>query len=466
MPRSTAPVVDWSSATYRIYRDTQIDDACKFVSGIVRKIRRGGRRNNEVYNDCIIGADTETSKTHDDQYRKKGDVFEYVPQDNIVVAWTISIRAQGHNLCTIYGAKPSSFAKCLHQLHDNMEGDRTNVYFHFASYDWTFLSRFLIDEFGEPVKQLNTKPHYPVIIEFANGIILRDSLIIAQKSLERWANDLDVEHKKAVGKWDYNLFRGQSGDFSAEEIEYIEHDTLALVECLDKIRENLHKHTYNIPVTCTAIIREAMRAEGRKHRAHNRFVRIAPNYDLYRKLEQMYHGGFTHCNRLTAGWIWEDVTGQDIASSYPTRMLIDKMPMEKFRRIPDQLDARVILEQSDDTAFCFTFMATGIRLRNLSEPMPVLQLSKCLKTVNALTDNGRILQADMVCIVLNEVDFRLIFSQYSCEKQICFDIWCARKDYLPRWFRDFVYQCFKDKCEKKGGDAVDYSLAKARLNSL
>lgn len=459
----TLSVADRSTAiTYKVFKDTDIEEACKYAHDHVRKIRRGGKRSDEVYNDVLIGADTETSKTKPDQYEHG----EYVPQENIVVAWTISLRGQGQNICTIYGAKPSQFARCLRLLHESMVGDRTNVYFHNLAYDHCFLSRFLYAEFGTPEHQLNTKPHYPIMISFSNGLILRDSLILSQKKLERWAEDLCVEHRKAVGMWDYNRLRDQSGDFTPEEFEYIEHDTLALVECLDKVRENLHKHTYNLPITCTAIIREAMRAEGRKKRAHNRYIRLAPSYDLYRKLEQMYHGGFTHCNRNTAGWIWHDVTGQDIASSYPTRILVDKVPMEKFRKIPENISMFTILENAENTAFCFTLFATGIRLRNSDEPMPVLQLSKCIHSVNAITDNGRILEAECVEIVLNEIDLMMIHEQYHFDRQVCFDVYCASKGYLPRWFRDFTYQCFVDKCTKKGGDPVEYALAKAKLNSI
>ena len=59
--------------------------------------------------------------------------------------------------------------------------------------------------------------------------------MLAQKKLEKWADDLEVEHKKAVGKWDYSKFRNQEGnEFTPDELEYIEHDTLAGVECLQK----------------------------------------------------------------------------------------------------------------------------------------------------------------------------------------------------------------------------------------
>lgn len=463
---SASSVVLSATSEYKMFSFSEIERACEIISNHVKAIRRGGRRSDEVYNDVIIGADTETSKTHKDQYITKGKSVEYVPHDNIVVAWTITLRARSKNICTIYGGRPSDFCTALSKIHACMHGDRTIVFFHFLSYDYTFLELFLFREFGHPVHQLNTKPHYPVSVEFDNGIILRDSLIIAQKTLERWATELDVSDKKAVGKWDYNKIRDQSGTFSADELEYIEHDTLALVECLDKLRENLHKHVYSIPLTCTAIIREAVRKEGRKNRAHNRFLRIAPDWDLYNKCVQSFHGGYTHNNRHTAGWIINNVVCYDIASSYPTRILIDKMPIGKFRKVPEAISYKTIMENMETNAFIFTFIATGLRLRDPNNPMPVLQLSKCLHHVNAITDNGRILEAEYVEIVLNDIDLQLIVEQYTCAQQACTDVYCATKGFLPRWFRDFVYNCFKEKCTKKGGDPVDYALAKAKLNSI
>ena len=78
------------------------------------------------------------------------------------------------------------------------------IYFHNLAYDYVFLRLFLFDAFGTPKKQLNTKPHYPIMIGFENGIILKDSLILAGCKLEKWANDLNVNHKKAVGNWQYD----------------------------------------------------------------------------------------------------------------------------------------------------------------------------------------------------------------------------------------------------------------------
>lgn len=458
------------AAEYRLFSADQIKESIAHILQYAKTVKRAGRGDHSVYNDLIIGADTETSKTKTDGYDASGN---YVPQENIIVAWTVSIRGVCGNICTVYGSRPHEFCAFLARLQDSLPGDKTSIYFHNLAYDYTFLELFLFDVFGYPVHQLNTKPHYPVSVEFENGIILKDSLIIAQKKLEKWAEELDVEHKKAVGKWDYERFRGQNGGFSQDELEYIEHDTLALVECLDKLKEKLHKHIYSMPITCTSIIREEVQKTGRRNRARNRFERTCASYEVYRKLEAAYHGGYTHMNRHAAGWVWPDQdakdrgylpTCYDFASSYPFRMLVDRYPSERFTKVPDKkLTWNEIVKGMDNRAYLFTFAARNIRLIDDFEPMPVLQLSKCTKCGKAVTDNGRIIESEYVEIVLTEIDLYMIAKQYTWDEYACYDVYTALKTPLPRWFRDLVFKCFSEKTEKKGGDPVEYALAKARL---
>ena len=98
--------------------------------------------------------------------------------------------------------------------------------------------------------------------------------------------------------------------------------------------------------------------------------------------------------------------------------------------------------------------------------MPALQFSKCIKSINAITDNGRVLAANYVEIYLTEYDLAIIDQQYEMEKHICCEVETAFKDYLPRWFTDYIFESFTNKCFLKHGDAVLYSIAKALVNSL
>lgn len=415
-------------------------------------IKRSGRGENPTYDDCIIMFDTETSKKS-----------KYDEGHNHVVAFTISIRAFDKNIVTLYGNRPDDCISCIIKILENLSGEKTVMYAHNLAYDYVFLRKFLMQRFGKPVKQLAIKSHYPIRIEYNNGLILKDSLVLAQCKLEKWADDLNVEHKKAVGKWDYNKIRHQHERFSADEIEYIEHDTLAGVECIDSLMKKLGKHIYSIPYTATGIVREDCRKEGIPYHAHEEFMKISPDFKTYLIMEQVFHGGYTHGNRHLIGETVEDVTCYDFTSSYPFCMLAFRYPMHEFKPFRD-CRKEEILAHSDNYAYMCRLILYKFRLKDAFNSMPVLQYSKAMNMVNCVTDNGRITAGAYMEIYVTEQDLAIINEQYDIEKHACTEVYFSEKDYLPRWFTDFVFRLFFDKVQKKGGDPVDYALAKARIN--
>lgn len=424
-------------------------------------IKRPGKGQNDTYNDVLIMADTETSK------EEAGKICK-----NYVVAWTISIRAFDENIVTLYGTKPSEMITCIGKMIMAMPGDKTVIYFHNLPYDWTFLRKFMMREWGTPEHQLNVKPHYPITVSFANGIILRDSLILAQRSLDKWAKDLNVRHQKATGFWDYDKVRQQNGSrFTPHEKTYIEHDTLAGVECLQATMDALHKKIYSIPLTATGIPREEVRKRGIKNKGRDLFKKTVPEYYVQQLLEKVFHGGYTHNNRhfiervVTEEEFGTPIKARDEASAYPFAMLVNKFPMGRFTPYKNcKID--FIMEHSEDYAFIFKLIILKPRLKDDSIPMPVLQKSKAEKMINAVEDNGRILCAEYFEIYTNEVDASIILEQYDYDGIFCVDVHFCHKDYLPRWLTDYIYECFVAKTKLKGGDPVLYSLAKARLNSI
>ncbi|MBO7731208.1 MAG: hypothetical protein J6S67_01595 [Methanobrevibacter sp.] len=416
--------------------------------------RAGSGKNPETYDDCIIMCDTETSKEIPD-----------VQCRNFVVAWTISVRAFDSNIVTLYGHKPSEFVSCIDEMRKHLQGSKTVFYWHNLSYDWVFVRQFCFRQWGTPEKQLNTKSHYPLFITFKNGIIFKDSLILAQRNLLKWSEDLQVEHVKAAGKWIYNIARNQDWQFTPDEIEYIEHDTLAGVECIQKTMDTLNKHIYSMPYTATGIPREAVRKIGKEYHARDLFKRIVPEYYIQCILEAVYHGGFTHANRhYISRTVKGTILAKDFASSYPFCMLAFKYPMTRFSPLGKDVSVDYILRNSTKYAFIFKLVMTNVKLKD-DIAMPALQLSKCTKLINSVEDNGRILQCDFCSIFLNEIDLQVISSQYDF-KGACTEVHFSTKKYLPRWFTDYVFQCFEDKCKLKNGDPVLYSIAKAKLNSL
>lgn len=416
-------------------------------------IKRAGRNDNDTYNDCIIMFDTETSKKNPD-----------VVGENHVVAFTVSIRAFNKNIVTLWGRRPDDLVDCLIKIHEAMAGEHTIFYCHNYSYDYVFIRKFLLQKLGTPLKVLNVKPHYPILMIFKNGMIIKDSLILSQKSLERWASDLDVEHKKAVGSWQYDKIRNQTTRLSKDEKHYIENDTLAGVECIQKTMDSLGKRIYSIPYTATGIVREGFLKEGKKHQAHELFKKISPDYEVYQILEKVFHGGFTHANRyMTDTTIEGDIQAFDFSSSYPFCMF-EKFPMERFQRWHD-CSASEIIESSENYAFIFKLILYNFEVKNMKEPMPMLQFYKMENPMNCIIDNGRVLQGSYTEIYMTEQDLKIFMRQYRAEKHACVEVYYSRKDYLPKWFTDYVYQLYYEKTTFKGGDPVEYMLAKGRLNS-
>ena len=446
----------------------------EILNNIMYVTRSGRTKKKTTYNNCIIMCDTETSKKrlkNSDQKARLDSGF--TARECHVVAWTISIRAFNMNICTLWGHKPSTFAKTLHKIHTQMMGDITICYFHNLSYDHWFLRRFLYKELGKPCKYLNIKSHYPLFLRFECGIEIRDSLILAQRKLESWADELNVEHKKACGYWNYNKFRTQNQKYTKRELEYIEHDTLAGVECIDKLMINLNKKVYSMPFTSTGIIRKDLQEIGKAHNAHKFFLSVAPSYDEYLIFTKGFHGGYVHANRFYIDTlITEDIFGLvqcgDFMSSYPFSLLAFKYPMEKFHHMED-CTASDILRSCESCAFIFKFVAYNIELRNPNTSSPSLQFSKCIEksVVNPVIDNGRILKASYLEIYLTEIDLQVIHNQYKAESHTCSGVMYAHKDYLPRWFTDYIYEWFKKKCElsfEKKSKPVDYSISKTKIN--
>ena len=436
-------------------------------------IRKRSGKSAKSYADLIIMADTETSKK--DLPPELGDLAMH----NHVCAWSIAFRSYGINLCVLWGVKPSDFPRMLRKVRDHLNCDQVYVYFHNLTYDWTFLRKFLIKEFGNPEHQLNVKPLYPISITFENGIILKDSLILAQRSLAKWGEDMQVEHAKAVGKWDYDLIRNQR-DWrpNSDELEYISCDVLCGVECIDATCKALRKRVAALPLTATGVVRGECRNEGKKNKAHDWAVKLLPNdYETQRIFEETYHGGYTHGNRFTRGVVfpgwYEDVSlfpkCYDISSSYPYCLLSEPFPSEKFWQTKrTSFDPEYIFGAMDKYAMIFTIECFGVELKDKRFPMPAISLSKCTASINAIDDNGRILSADYLVTQVTEIDFELIYSTYKFKKDglKIKDLYLSRKKFLPRWFTNYVYKRYESKTKLKGVDPVLYAIEKAKVNSI
>lgn len=433
--------------------------------------RKYNSYNTATCNDITLMLDTETSKKHEDQYEEikhnDGTIEKkYKPDHNHVVIWTLSIRLFDLDIATIYGRKPSEAVSAIKCILENLKGEFTHLYVFNLIYDWTFLRKFFIKEFGCPIEQLNVKSHYPIQIKFENGLILKDALILAQRKLERWAKDLQVDAQKAVGDWDYEKLRNQDSEISKDELHYSEFDTLSGTQCIDKFKGQLGKWIGNMPFTSTGVLREIVKKEGSKNHAKKLYNKLLVSYEDYEKLVMLFHGGYVHGNRnyLASNRIFGLIQGFDFASSYPFIMISHKFPMTKFKPLTKEVNTDYILENGEDHAFMFRLTLGNVKLKDESFGMPSFQYSKCV-TRGEVVDNGRIIAAQVIDFYTNEVDLEVYKKYYTWEYEIVSDVKTAKKDYLPKWYRDIIFQLFIDKTKLKHIDDILYVLQKYKLNA-
>lgn len=464
---------DYINGLFQNGWDYSLTDWDLFDYGLLHNIvtiRKTANWDKRTINDIVIMADTETSKKHPTQYEiLKNGTKKAITQPNHIVCWTITLRAYGFNIVTLRGRKPSDLAKCFSRIHDALPGDVTYVFFHNLAYDWEFIERFMFAQMGFPEKQLNTKPHYPIQIEFPGSFILRDSLILLQRKLEKAAQDLGVQHQKAVGTWDYEKIRDQSTPLTNEQWHYAEFDTLSGAECIEAYMQGLQKNLAFLPLTATGIPRGDLRNIAKENRWHDKYQKMVLPYELYVILsEYVSHGGYTHGNRHFIDFLIKElVRCYDIASSYPFILTAFKFPMGAFKEMP-YVKYTDIMDNMDDYAFFFKAIMIKPQLKRDEMPMPYLQFSKCTHTINAVMDNGRIISAEYAEIWLTEYDLAIILDQYKFAKDGLQIVSCymSAKAYLPRWFTDYVFSKFEAKTRLKHKDKVLYTLAKGTANSL
>lgn len=438
---------------YRMSRWDEFDyDILKYIEAKKKR----GKNNGKTYNNIIMMADTETSKK-----RRDGE-----PWHNHVCAWSLAMRAFEHNIATLWGQDPRDFPKCLEKIIEAMEGQETYLYFHNLPYDHVFLRRFMAEVFGRPKRQLNIRPLYPLFIEYKNGLIVKDSLILAQRSLDKWAKDLGVQTQKALGSWDYDKIRNQSDNLDSDELRYIEHDVLAGVECINETLNAIGCTIGNIPYTATGIPRTEARKISKGFKGYDNFRSQSPDdYALQARYQETFHGGYVHNNRYTTGKVFPALC-KDFASSYPYNAITGKYPSEKFWALGEEITPEYVIKNSESWAILFRMRVWGLDLRDLRFPMPPLAQAKTICSHDAIIDNGRILRAGYVEIYTNEIDFKLYAMIYKWDKIVLDDVYCAWKDPLPKWFTDYIYQCFINKTKLKGVDKVQYQIEKGKLNAV
>ncbi len=151
------------------------------------------------------------------------------------------------------------------------------------------------------------------------------------------------------------------------------------------------------------------------------------------------------------------IFSRDMSSAYPADMLQKKFPMSRFvnTNISSESELKEVIK-TGEFAYLIDCRFKNIRIKTM-QTIPYIASAKCLPpTLGARYDNGRVLTADEIGLVLTDIDYKIISEQYDYDEIIIDNIYRAKYDYLPNEFRQYIFDRYIRKCDLKPSDGWEY----------
>ena len=364
----------------------------------------------------------------------------------------------GFNDKVYYGRDLKEFKDLLSDLPKNMA---LICFIHNLSYEQQFLINILhiTDIFARaPHKPMKFNCEEFPLIEF------RCSYFLTNLSLAKWGDQLGIP--KLVGELEYNYMRTPLTPLFDYELDYAERDCEVVFRGIRDLLKS-YKNVWDIPLTSTGKVRRRFKALVVNDKEYMKDVKrtIPKDANEYKRLQQIFSGGYTHCNRKYLNKIVENVHHVDISSSYPFCLCAFRYPYNKWCYIGTQFPDP---NTYDQRAYIIHLHFTKIVCVSWNT---YIQGSKC-RGSGFLYDNGRILSAEELFITCTCEDWQTIQHNYIWESVECLGTYCNQKRYLPKPFIEFVLDLYHDKTAYKGFAGVDevkdtiYKAQKAAINSL
>lgn len=356
------------------------------------------------------------------------------------------------------------------------------TYIHNSSYDLSYLipffQRFLPNE--ERYGLYNSE--HKIIMYNQYCFEFRCSYLLSGMSLEKWSDEMNVEHKKKVGLYDYDKIIYQDSVLSDQEMVYDIYDILSMEDCLQKQMEKHGDDITTIPLTSTGYCRRLFRNNAYKDKYYRKkyFLDNRLNVELYKYCKNAFAGGYTHNNRffkskiVTKDFIEgipateQIVTGclighRDFRSMYPSNMRTRPLPFGKpklhydinkpFFRKNKRINIEEILKLYPKYSTISRIKIYEMELKNIDEcSLPFMQVSKMFnrKGVRFLADNGRLLKtySGTFETYVDNHTLKILNEQYNI-KYLIIKVYKFHNEYMPKCLADTIDELFKDKSDYK-----------------
>lgn len=314
----------------------------------------------------------------------------------------------------------------------------------------------------------------PLMAVIDECIEFRECLSLSGGSLEQLAKDYTTT-QKLVGDLDYSLIRHKFTPLTEKELSYCENDVIILSEWSEYyFKEYITKG--KLPMTKTSVLRSRVKdsfiewcgkfGKFGTQKMYNYIRSLCPKtLEQYKYLmDYLFRGGYTHGNILYVGDVLENIICFDFVSSYPAVMQQAYFPMTPYKFIKN-----CTLEELEKLCKekCVYFLATFINLNNQTSHS-IESTSKVLELINPVVDNGRILSADKLTVLLTELDYLNYKDFYTWEELIIEHVHISDRGKLPSYLLDNLLNdyCTKSqlKIDGKGKEPI-YNITKACVNS-
>ena len=423
------------------FKNIKIFDLPKFTP----EAKPRGRYIRNEYNSQVCAFDIETTAIKEIE-QSVMYVWQFAIEDYIVV-----------------GRTWEEFKQFINWLNILSYNRRIIVFVHNLSYEIQFLSGIFHFN-NDNVFAMDSRK---VLKANINNVEFRCSYLLTNLSLDALTKRYGVEHGKLSGeKFDYFKARYSDTPLTEEELNYCVNDVIGLVEAIHKILELNGDNLYTLPLTSTGFVRRICKNAMREER--QQILNCFPDYNVFKLLRRAFRGGNTHANRYYADTvIIEPVTSMDITSSYPFQLVCKEFPVFPFEQV--RTDSIFYAEKliENNKAVLMQIALSDIELRNKYIPVPYIPLDKTTCIKNPVIDNGRVLSADYLEIVVTDIDWKIIVQQYTFSAQL---ILAYKTGYgkLPKGLIDSNIEFYKKKTELKGiiGQELFYMKNKELLNSV
>lgn len=370
---------------------------------------------------------------------------------------TMYIWQFGINDKIYYGRTWEDFKNFLVRLEYFGTNAKKIVFVHNLSFEFQFLRNIV--KFDDVMARKSHKVMRATLKDF--NIEFRCSYFMTNLPLKKLSEVYNLDVEKLVGDLDYTKIRHSKTILTNEEMKYCENDCLVVYEYIKKELEQ-YGTVKNIPLTSTGHVRRELKETVRENYKYRNKVRKAINIDghVYNLLVQAFAGGYTHANWIYANEIIKNVTSFDFTSSYPYVMVTHKFPSTEFKKCNIKRREQML------TSFAYILK---VKFKNLSCKYynNFISQNKCSRIKGGSYDNGRIIKADEIEIVITDVDFYFILATYNCEYEII-ESYFSKYNYLPKEYIEFILEKYVIKTQYKGIEEkkLEYNLEKAKFNSL